>query len=359
MKKDIKINMSKLSIGGMEKALVDLLNNSDLTKNYNVTLLLVYNGENNYLNMLPSDVKVDVVYKGKWNIFGKIIAGIKLIFKTIFAKKYYASICYTHHHKILSSLTRRESENTICFVHTDLKKSRTNNELEKLCNNLKFDKFKKIICVSECAKKSFSEIYADYKGKIYVANNYIDGKGILDKSNEKINDVKKDNCTTFINVARHDDNHKKISRIINASIKLNNENYDFRVLLVGNGKDTKTYEDIINENNLYNVVLLGSKINPFPYYKVSDAFLFSSNFEGYGIVLNEARVLNLPIITTDVADAKIITDEGYGILCENSDDGIYHGMKEFLDKGYKINKKFDYIKFNNKITSVLNKAIKE
>ena len=131
------------------------------------------------------------------------------------------------------------------------------------------------------------------------------------------------------------------------------------MLLVGNGKDTTMYEDMIKQNNLNNVVLLGSKINPFPYYKISDAFLFSSNFEGYGIVLNEARVLNLPIITTDVADAKIITDEGYGILCENSDEGIYYGMKEFLINGYKINKKFDYVKFNNKITNVLNKAIKE
>ena len=220
MKKDIKINMSKLSIGGMEKALVDLLNNSDLVKNYNITLLLVYNGEENYLNMIPNNVKVDIVYNGKWNIFGKLIAGIKLIFKTVFSKKYYASICYTHHHKILSLLTRRESKNNICFVHTDLINSRTEIQLKKLCNSLKFEKFKKIICVSECAKKSFTEIYPNFKGKIYVANNYIDGKGILDKSNEKINDVSKEECITFINVARHDDNHKRISRIINACIKL-------------------------------------------------------------------------------------------------------------------------------------------
>ena len=42
-KKKLKINMSKLSIGGMEKALVDLLNNSDIVEKYDVTLMLVYN----------------------------------------------------------------------------------------------------------------------------------------------------------------------------------------------------------------------------------------------------------------------------------------------------------------------------
>ena len=34
-------------------------------------------------------------------------------------------------------------------------------------------------------------------------------------------------------------------------------------------------------------------------------------------------------------------------------------MKEFLDKGYKIKEKFDYKKFNKKITNTLSKIIKE
>ena len=58
----------------------------------------------------------------------------------------------------------------------------------------------------------------------------------------------------------------------------------------------------------------------------------------------QARVLNIPIISTPVADAKLILDEGYGILCENSIDGVYLGMKKFLDEGYP-KKKFDYQKF--------------
>ena len=75
--------------------------------------------------------------------------------------------------------------------------------------------------------------------------------------------------------------------------------------------------------------------------------------------MNEARVLNIPIITSDVADAKTITEEGYGILCENSENGIYEGMKQFLDFGYVIKKRFNYKKFNDKITDTLNQIVEE
>lgn len=361
MKKKLKINMSKLSIGGMEKALVDLLNNSDLVKKYDVTLLLVYNGEKNYIDSLPKNIKIDIVHKGKWNTIGKIFTIFKLIFriiKSIF-KKYDCSICYTHHHKVLSTLTRLESKNNIIFVHTDLENSRNEKELKKLCRALKFDKFKKVVCVSYRAKESFLNIYKNYNGKVVVANNYIDGESILKKSKDKISEKFDKDKIIFLNVARHDDSHKKISRIIKSSKLLSDMNYKFEVILIGNGKDTELYKKLINELQLKNVRLLGSKINPFPYYKVSAAFVFSSNFEGYGIVLNEARVLNVPLITTNVADAKIITNEGYGILCDNSQDGIFEGMKEFLDKGYKIKKKFDYKKFNKNITEVINRIVEE
>ena len=114
---------------------------------------------------------------------------------------------------------------------------------------------------------------------------------------------------------------------------------------------------LVIKHKLDNVTFVGAKVNPFPYYKIADAFVFSSQYEGYGIVLNEARVLNIPIITTDVADAALITKEGYGILCENSSEGVYHGMKQFLDEGYKIKKEFDASKFNKKITKTIDEII--
>ena len=199
-KKKLKINMSKLSIGGMEKALVDLLNNSDIVEKYDVTLMLVYNVPKNYLDLVPKDVKIDLVYKGKWNIFGKLITGLRLIKRLIFAKKYYCSICYSHQHGILAKITRKESLNSIAFIHTELKKSRTQKELTRLMKNMKFEKFPKIVCVSNCTKKSFLELIPNYTGHVVVANNYIDYDNILKKCkpNCKFHQFLNDNLSAFI-----------------------------------------------------------------------------------------------------------------------------------------------------------------
>lgn len=358
MKKTLKINMPKLTIGGMERALVDLLNNSNVCKNYKVDLLIGYNNlEKNYLEMIPKNINVNVLYTGKWGIIGKAIVFLKLIKEIVFPKKYDVSISYAYQHGILALLTRRESKNNVVFIHNDLINARKPKELKKLCKKLKYEKFSKVVCVSECAKNSFMKIYPNYDGVIKVVNNYIGYKDIENKSKEKI-DLKKNKKVTFLSVARHEDKHKKISRIIEATKKLKDEDYDFEVLLIGDGQDHQLYLDMINQYNLNNIKVLGSKLNPFPYFKIADAFVFSSMYEGYGLVLNEARVLNLPIITTDVADAAMITKEGYGILCENSKNGVYEGMKEFLQNGYKLDKKFDAKKFNDKITKDLDNILK-
>ena len=361
MKKKLIIYMSKISIGGMEKALVDLLRLSNITKKYDVTLYLVYKNCKEYMELIPKNVDIHLVCKGKWNTLNKYISAIKMIIDLLLIKRnsYDISICYTHHHKILSLLARKTSKNNIVYIHTDLIKSRKEKALKKLLKKMHFYKFNKIVAVSNCAKNSIIKLYPNIKDKVTVINNYIDGKEIEKKSEEKINDYKF-NGITFINIARHVEQHKKISRIILASKKLIDEGFNFSVILLGDGEDTEFYKNMIIENKLENCVkLLGRKNNPYPYLKHSDAFVFSSEYEGYGIVLDEARILNIPLITTDVADAKKMIDDGYGILCDNSVDGLYNGMKEFLEHGYSIKKKFDYNNFNDKITIDTNKILED
>ena len=63
--------------------------------------------------------------------------------------------------------------------------------------------------------------------------------------------------------------------------------------------------------------------------------------------------MNLPLITTDVSDANIIIKDKFGYVVSNDDDGIYKGMKQFLDNGFKIKKPFDYKKFNEESIEIL------
>lgn len=359
MKKMI-IYMPKLSVGGMEKALLNLLNYSSLTKNYHITLYLGYLVQKEYLEMVPEGVDVHLCCKGKWNIFGKIVTYFKMFFKKIKVclriEKYDVAISYAYQHPILASLTRKSSLNNIIFVHNNLILKYGYNS--KRVKKMKFDKFSKVVCVSNDAKRAFEELFPNFKGEITVINNLLDGQNIIEKSLEKVEfNYQK---PVFITSARCEEKAKKISRVIKASKKLVDDNYKFSVLIVGDGEDFDSYKKMVADNNLENVVfMLGRKVNPYPYIKNSSALVLSSAYEGYGIVIDEARILGVPVISTDVADAKEILNEGFGILCENSEDGVYSGMKKFLDEGYKITNTFDYKNFNSLLDKKLEEFIEE
>lgn len=350
-RKSMIIYMPKLSFGGMEKSLVNLINYASLDKKYDLTVCLTYTGEMNYLNLLPSDIKLIVLWKGKWNASGKVVGGLGLLTRYVYQifKKYDLAVSYAYQHPILTTLTRLSSKNNIVYIHTNLVNSTPPNLLKKRIKKCKYEKFTKIICVSFDAKKTLLDLIGK-RDNVYVVNNIIDGDKILEKANEEVNDFDfKDNKIYFINISRHYEKHKKILRLIESVKKLNSDGYDFEVLLIGDGEDHKLYVDKINEYHLHNIHLLGKKSNPYKYLKKSSALVLSSVSEGYPVVFVEAMILNTPIITTNVSDAKKDIQGKYGIVTDNDDEAIYNGMKQFLDSGYKVKNVFDYEKFNSEI----------
>ena len=71
----------------------------------------------------------------------------------------------------------------------------------------------------------------------------------------------------------------------------------------------------------------------------------------------ESFLFNKPIITTDVSDFLDI-QAGRGIVTSKSTKGMYRGMKEYLKKGYRVEKKFDAKKYNLDIEKQLKKILK-
>ena len=77
--------------------------------------------------------------------------------------------------------------------------------------------------------------------------------------------------------------------------------------------------------------------NPYPYFKVSDATVLTSEYEGYPVVFVESLVLGTPILTTDVSDAKKEIDSKYGIvLKDNSPEEIAKDMKEIIFRLFRL-----------------------
>ena len=67
---------------------------------------------------------------------------------------------------------------------------------------------------------------------------------------------------------------------------------NYKLIILGKGKNKKILKSYINKNRLQNnIKLIGYKNNPYPYLLKSDIFILSSKFEGLPNVLLEAQYL--------------------------------------------------------------------
>ena len=170
--------------------------------------------------------------------------------------------------------------------------------------------------------------------------------------------MKKNKEITFINVGRHEEKQKRLSRIIEAVEKLKQENIKCKVLFVGDGVDNIKYKNMVKDKKLEDyITFLGAKQNPYPYFCISDCFLMSSEYEGYPVVFIEALILGLPIITTDISDSREDIANKYGIVTQKSTEDIYLAMKNFIKEGYKINQQFNPEQYNKEILKELEKIL--
>lgn len=356
--KKILITAYNLDIGGIETALLNLLKKLDLNK-YDITLVLEKK-EGIFLDQVPSGIKV-IDYNLSYSkniIYRKLRNRLKLIiWKLTHKNKYDYSFCFATHSIPGAHIALNGSKNNVIWIHSNYCSffKYDMDKLNNFFNKIKLSKFKNYIFVSHQNKDETLKYY-NLEGNIYVINNIMDGESIIKKSKQKIEYQKPKDKILFVNVSRHDEYQKRITRIIEASNKLLKEGYDFELLLIGDGPEHQLYQDLVKKYKLEkNIKFMGKKSNPFPYYKIADAVILSSPNEGYPVVFNEARILNVPLITTKVSDYQDIENK-YGIVTEQEE--IYIGMKQFLDKGFKIKKEFNYKEYNqdilNKIENLIN-----
>lgn len=310
-KKKLLFTANNLEIGGIEKALINLLDNINYEK-YEVTLILEKK-EGEFLNDLNKNVilKEIKVSECKVLILRKLINFYrKLIFKLFNNNKYDFSCCYATYSYSSNKLALIGSKNSSIYIHSNYSNLYNKEQFLNFFNTRNIDKFKSIIFVSNESKNDFLKYYKNLESKTIVFNNFINVEEILNKSEEKIKQKKDKTKTTFVFVGRLDDSSKKVSRAIN----LIKETNDTSLWIIGDGKDRKMYEELVKKNKLEERVLFfGSKKNPYPYLKEADYFLLTSDYEGFPVTYLEALVLNKRIITTiPVSDEKIdIKDYAY------------------------------------------------
>lgn len=326
--------------GGVEKVFHTLLNNLPINE-YDITVLSVmgYLTDDFDAHLYPKDVKR---YCLMWDEFSKKSLARRVIQKIhnrIFPwyyrhvlkfKKYDIAIAAQEGSYARFIIDHVKANKKFLWIHNDIMQCHwTVNQFENIATEEAcYQKFDKIICVSNMVAQSMKKLFANLQN-ICVCYNPIDTKAIDNKL--KAPEPEHPECTWFICIGRLA-YQKGFDRLINVCNKLTKESYKFKVSILGEGEERLTLKKMINDLNLPNIELLGNQSNPFIYIKSADWFLQTSRHEGFGLALYESAYCGTPVISTDVAGAKeLLGDSKYGIITENNEKGIYTAMKQVLD----------------------------
>jgi glycosyltransferase involved in cell wall biosynthesis len=223
----------------------------------------------------------------------------------------------------------------MAWVHTDFEKLFVCDKVFRNTEEHKktYQRFDKIVCVSQGAKRGFERRFgSDWGDKLVVRYNMIDGERIWAAFQQERELPVAEDVFSIVSVGNLRP-EKGYDRLLPICRRLLDEGYRFRLTIVGGGSEYDNVEKLRNQLHLQNyVTLLGNQSNPYRYMKQADLFLLCSYSEGFSTVVIESVILGLPPMVTDCSGMDEILEGGtYGIIVPNSEEGIYEGLKRVLD----------------------------
>ena len=127
---------------------------------------------------------------------------------------------------------------------------------------------------------------------------------------------------------------KNQSRLLQAFALVHEAHPDARLLLLGDGPLMEPLKAEARELGLdlrRDVGFTGHVTNPFAILQRCDCFVLSSDYEGQPMVILEARVLGLPVVSTGFDSVRGALDKTTGMITERTADSLAAGMLAFLD----------------------------
>ena len=331
MKIKILFYINTLVGGGAEKVLRTLVNSMDQSK-FDITVQTTFREETK--NLLCEGVNYKYCYNQKnalSNIIFRAEATLNLVYPLHIKGDYDIEVAYLEcaSTKIMAGSTNKKAKK-LAWVHCDLR--RITDDPKGFSEKCKpwYDKYDKVVCVSESVKESFVELFGNIP-EAEVIYNTIDTEEIFKKSNEDLPPSITKNKLTLVMLGRLM-TQKNYPRLLKAAKALLNEGFDFDLLILGEGEERPALEKYISENNLCNnVKMLGFQNNPYPFIKNADLLVCSSNYEGFSTFVTEGLILGKTIVTTDCSGMyELLGKNEYGLITENDDKAFENGLRKML-----------------------------
>ena len=370
MKKKLIFVSQALWIGGIETALVNLLNQLDYDR-YDITCLILRDYRN-LADRLPAQCRLLVADRDRQITFAEPYAYRRMFH--LMEKPQTTSKLRIAEWKALQAALRgiemdryaayikrqlRGEHFDTCIIYSDrcaevaVKAVKANRFLmyyhhgamrREFHDEYGYRRSEKVIAVSEKLAQRLREYRPQYAEKIIAINNLVDVDGVRRNSLEPPEITFPKNAFNLVSCGRIA-KEKGMDLAAEACAKLIEDGMtDLQWWIIGGGPAEEELREQVRglgiEEHFH---LLGMQKNPYPYICQADLYVQPSRVESFGLTIMEAMVLDKPVLATKTFGAREIVEAGAGIkLCEISAEAIFCAVNKLSRKeisGLKESKK--------------------
>ena len=189
------------------------------------------------------------------------------------------------------------------------------------------------LCVSKSVRLSMQIQYPEVSHKCVTAYNLLDAEAMRAQSHghpDPFEEYRGVPCV--LSVCRLQEVSKGLLRMVEVHRRLLDAGVPHTWHVLGDGPDHDLLDQAIQEQGVSGTFKLhGAIANPFPYYKHADICAVLSRYEGLCGVVNEARVLERPVIATRFSGIDEQIEDGVnGLIVEQDVGAICEGLSSLI-----------------------------
>lgn len=244
-----------------------------------------------------------------------------------FPDEYDVAMAYFHDASAYYLIDKIEAKKKIIWIHNEYGKLGYNDEFERGY----YSRADKIITISDRCVESFTKHFPELRNKVEMIEN-ISSRVLINKmAGNQIPEEFKKETVNILSVGRLCE-QKGYDIGIEAFRHIQNIEVPYHWYIMGAGEKEIELKARISKYGLQNrITLLGLRSNPYPYIKYCNIFFQPSRYEGKSIALDEAMILERPIVVTAYDTAMDSIKDGLnGKICGMSSEEVVEGLSELI-----------------------------
>lgn len=350
MKKRVLFLIDSLTCGGAEKSLISLLPLLDYSQ-IDVDLLMFKRG-GVFEKYVPQQVRVisHRLYGSgfvdrlsqrlhqmcfSWNLrFGKKRHGAETHWRAMhqavipLERQYDVAIAYQQGMPTFFLATKVNAVKKVAWINADVLAAGYDMDY---CKQF-YDKMDAVVAVSQKLFDLLSVRASWMQDKLHCVYDIINPEVVRTLAQEQVTDMNPvGDALSIVTVGRLTKPKNHLLALDAAHI-LKDNGLDFKWYFVGEGEMRTAIEQRIADLGLAdNVILLGLKENPYPYMAKADVYVQTSAFEGFGMTIAEAKMLQRPVVSTnfDVIHDQIV-DHQNGLIADMTPQSVAEKILELI-----------------------------